>query len=68
VDRIWIVPTQDRRGLRLFDFGSNAGAVRSRDVKLEMPAIALHRWPRHGRPGVAVLLRDGGVAWTMATP
>lgn len=68
VDRIWVVPAQDRRGLRVFDFGSDAGAVRSHEVKLEVPAIALQRWRRHGQPGVAVLLQDGSVAWTAATP
>jgi hypothetical protein len=68
VDRIWVVPKQDRRGLRFFAFDSNAGALRSRDMKLELPVLALHRWQRHGQAGVAVLLQNGSVAWTSATP
>jgi hypothetical protein len=68
VERTWVVPTQDRRALRLFDFRSDAGAVRSRDVELEQAVLALHRWKRGGQPGVAVLLQDGSVAWTSAMP
>jgi hypothetical protein len=67
VDRIWVAPTQDRRGLRFFAFDSNAGALRSRDMKLELPVLALHRWQRHEQAGVAMLLQDGSVAWTSAS-
>lgn len=60
----WVVPAQDRRTLRIFDFG--AAAVDAREIRLAQPAIGLQRWRRRGEAGVAVLMQDGGVAWTAA--
>lgn len=68
VGRKWVVPAQDRRSLRIFDFASDAGAVDCREVELTQPAIGLQRWQRGGKGGVAVLLQDGSVAWTAAAP
>jgi hypothetical protein len=59
----WVVPTQDRRSLRIFELGSGAGALRYRDVPLAQPAAELRRWRRQGEDGVAVRLRDGSVGW-----
>ena len=61
----WVVPAQDHRTLRVFDFDGRAG--QPRDVPLGQPAIALQRWRRHGQAGVAVLLGDGSVVWTAIT-
>jgi hypothetical protein len=68
VGDVWVAAAQDRRALRVFDLGASGGLVRSREVKLDQPPIALQRWQRQGRPGVAVLLQDGSVAWMSATP
>lgn len=57
----WVVPTQDRRALRVFDLEGATG--QPRDVALGQPAVALQRWRRNGRDGVALLLQDGSVDW-----
>jgi hypothetical protein len=64
----WVLPTQDRRSLRLFELDGPAGVPRHRDVALAQPVTQLQRWPRQGRQGVAVLLRDGSVLWLPAQP
>jgi hypothetical protein len=66
--RAWVLPTQDRRSLRLFALDSDAGIPRHRDVALAQPVVQLKRWPRQGEDGVAVLLRDGSVLWLPANP
>lgn len=57
----WIVQAQDRRALRVFDLERANG--QPREVPLGQPAVALQRWRRDGRDGVALLLQDGSVAW-----
>jgi hypothetical protein len=63
----WVLPTQDRYHLRVFDLGSEAGMLRQRDVALAQPVVQLARWPRQGADGVAVLHRDGSVSWLPST-
>jgi hypothetical protein len=62
----WVLPTQDRRSLRVFDLGSETGMPRHRDVALAQPVAQLQRLPRQGKEGVAVLHRDGSVSWLPA--
>ena len=57
----WIVQAQDRRALRVFDLERANG--QPREVPLGQPAVALQRWRRDGRDGVALLVQDGSVAW-----
>jgi hypothetical protein len=59
----WVLPTQDRRSLRLYFLDRDAGIPRHQDVALAQPAAQLARWPRQGKDGIAVLLRDGSVQW-----
>lgn len=66
--RAWVLPTQDRRSLRLFELDGAAGMPRHRDVALAQPVAQLKRWPRQGKEGVAVLLHDGSVLWLPAHP
>jgi hypothetical protein len=63
----WVLPTQDRRRLRVFDLGSEAGMPHQRDLALSQPVAQLARWPRQGADGVAVLQRDGSVSWLPST-
>jgi hypothetical protein len=65
--RSWVLPTQDRQRLRVFDLGSEAHMPRHRDVALAQPVVQLARWPRQGEDGVAVLHRDGSVSWLPST-
>lgn len=64
----WVVPSQDRRRLRVFDIAGAAAAAPPREVALALPATALQRWLRDGTPGVAVLLQDGSVVWVATVP
>lgn len=57
----WVVPVQDRRALHVFDLEGATG--QPREVPLGQPAIALQRWRRDGRDGVALLLQDGSAGW-----
>lgn len=59
----FIVPAQDRRSLRILDI--SAGVVPPREVDLGSSAavVAMQAWTRGGRPGVALALTDGSVAW-----
>lgn len=68
VGHVWAVPTQNRGSLQFLDFETESRPVRSREVQLDSPAIALHPLRRNGQPGVAVLQQDGGVAWASVTP
>lgn len=62
-DRSWVVPTQDRRGLHVFDLGPGDRVPRHRDLMLDQPAAELRRWARHGEDGIAVRMQAGGVVW-----
>ena len=64
---VLVLPTQDRQRLRLFGAGSGARDFVRGEVHLSSRAESLHAWARDGVPGVAVLLRDGGVAWAAVT-
>lgn len=52
---------QDRRALRVFDLERESS--RPRDLPLGQPVMALQRWRRNGRTGVALLQQDGSVGW-----
>ena len=64
--RQWVLPTQDRRSLRVFDLSRETGLPLHRDVPLSQPVVQLAGWPRQGEPGVALLHRDGSVSWLPA--
>lgn len=61
VGSTWVVPAQDRRTLRMLDLERETS--RPRELPLGQPAVAMQRWRRGGRTGVAVLLQDGSVVW-----
>lgn len=65
--RHWVVPSQDRQRLRIFDMGSDA-VDRPREVALGQPVVALVPWARDGQPGAVALLQDGSVAWMEVKP
>lgn len=64
VGRHWVVPTQDRRRLRILDVASPSSAGASREVQPGQIVAALEPWRREGLPGVAILLQDGSAVWT----
>ena len=64
VDSLLLLPAQDRRQLRIFD--AAAGWSEGSRLALPSPVIATRTLRLDRRPGCALLLEDGTVAW--ATP
>jgi hypothetical protein len=60
-ERQLVLPTQDRRAMRVFTLDAAGAVTAMRDLPSPAPVTTLHRWSRSGTPVLAALLQDGSV-------